>query len=71
MALGLQLSREGLGEVFAVVGSLVLVHSQRNHTRHARRYSDTSSKPVRPRKGSGRKRPFTCSMHTGAACGKG
>ena len=49
MALGLQLSREGLAEVFAVIGSFVLVPSQRNHTRHARRYSVTSSKPVRPR----------------------
>jgi hypothetical protein len=71
MALGLQLSREGLAEVVAVVGSLVLVHSQLNHTRHARRYSVTSSKPVRPRMGSGRERPSSVSMHTQPSSGKG
>jgi hypothetical protein len=67
---GPQLSREGLAEVVAVVGSLVLVLSQRNHARHARRYSATSSKPVRPRMGSGPEGPSIQSMRTVGRLGK-
>ncbi len=52
MAPGPQLSREGLAEVVAVVGSLVLGLMEGTQPCHALRRSDTPSKPVRPRKGN-------------------